>query len=147
MSDQRNQLLPDRARALIVIARPLLEFAWIAIALTLVILGWNMTGAATGEVSLRIFLVGWAAASIVLSVEFLFNDLTSLRRRSRVELRLPWAVHYVAIGAVVGLAVGTTDWTDLRFEPDQIWLQLVLTVPLLLAYTIHLVRLQRSSGE
>lgn len=95
---------------------------------------------------MRIFLVGWGVAAVILSIESLFRDFMSRWRQDRAERRLLPAVHYVVIGVVIGLAVGTTDWTDLQFAGDrQMWLQPVLTVPLLLGYSGYLRGLQRSS--
>lgn len=145
MANQREQQLSARMRSLWATLRPLFELAWVALAITLVVLVWNDAAAATGEISWRIFLVGWAMAAIIPSVESLLNDLVYLRGQERAERRLPPAVHYMVVGMVIGLAVGTTDWTDL--PPTgfrQPWLQpWLLTVLLLLVYANDLVRLRR----
>lgn len=96
---------------------------------------WDGTGMATGQVPMRVFLIGWAVAAFVILSGFAFTG--PIRRPVLVP-----AVQHVAAGFVVGLAVGTTDWTALRLAG---WWQLWWTVPLLLAYTGLLVALRRSS--
>jgi hypothetical protein len=148
MSNHRGQQFSARMRSLWATLHPLFDLAWIALAITLVVLAWDNTAAATGEVPMRIFLVGWGVAAVILSVESLFGYLAFHREHERAERRLlPLAMHYVVIGAVIGLAVGTTDWTDLQFAGDrQMWLQPLLTVPLLLGYFAHLRSLQGLRG-
>lgn len=85
MSDQRKRQFSNRARPLKGILRFAFGLVGIAIAILMVVLTWNDTAAATGDVPMRIFFVGWAVAAVILSVEFLFTDLLSRR--------LPLAVH------------------------------------------------------
>jgi hypothetical protein len=142
MSNQREQRLSTGAGSLRAIPSLLVDLAAITVAITLVILAWNDTAAATGEVPMRIFLVGWAVAIVIVWDGFPFTELVSRREEPVYRSVLPAAVHHVAVGAVIGLAVGTTDWTDLRFAG---WWQLWWTVPLLLAYASRLRSLQRLS--
>jgi len=135
MSDQGEERIPSRSSSLRTILRPLLAIAAAVAAIALVAGTWNETGTATGLVSMRVFLVGWAVASFVILSDFAFAGL--MRR----PVLLP-AVQHLAAGFVVGLAVGTTDWTALRLSG---WWQLWWTVPLLLAYAGLLVALRRSS--
>lgn len=112
-----------------------------AVATILVISAWNDTGAATGEIPMRIFLVGWAVAAVVIAAGSPLAGLTSRRGRPVPGSVLPLDAQHVAVGLVIGLAVGTTDWTALRLAG---WWQLWWTVPLLLAYTVLLGTLRRS---
>lgn len=144
MSNQREQTLLDRIGPLRVIPRPLVDLAAIAVALTLVVVAWNETEAATGDLPMRVFLVGWAFAAVIVSVGLPFANLASRRGQSSVRLTMPPAVHHVAMGLVIGLAVGTTDWTALQFAG---WWQLWWTVPLLLVYASLIIDLRRSSRE
>ena len=107
------------------------------VAVVLVAGAWDETGVATGQGPMRIFLVGWAVAAVVILSGFAFAGPGPMRR----PVLLP-AVQHVAAGFVVGLAVGTTDWTALRLAG---WWQLWWTVPLVLAYAGFLVTLYRSS--
>ncbi len=77
------------------------------VAIVLVAGTWDETGVATGQGPMRIFLVGWAVAAVVILSGFAFAG--PMRR----PVLLP-AVQHVAVGFVVGLAVGTTDRTALR---------------------------------
>lgn len=92
---------------------------------------WNDAPAATGEVPIRLFLVGWAVAAFVVSAEFAFGRSV-----------LPLAVLHVTMGLVIGLAVGTTDWTDLHLAG---WWQMWWTFPLILVYVSLLISLRRST--
>ncbi len=142
MSNQGEQQIPTRPSSFRAILRLLVVLAAIAVAVTLVVGAWDDTGAATGEVPMRIFLVGWAVAAVVILAGFPFAGLVS--RRGQLVLRsvLPLAVQHAVMGFVIGLAVGTTDWTALSLAG---WWQLWWTVPLLLVYTSLLITLRRSS--
>jgi hypothetical protein len=135
MSNEREQQIPTRSNPFKAVLRPLIALAAIAVVIALVAGTWNDTGAATGEVPMRIFLVGWAAAAIVISAGAAFAGLVP-------RPVLPLAVHHVAVGLVIGLAIGTTDWTTLRLAG---WWQLWWTVPLLLVYASLLISLRRSA--
>ena len=134
MSDEGEERIPSRSSSLRAILRPLRTIAAAVAVMALVAGTWNETGAATGQVPMRIFLVGWAVAAVVILLGFAFAGL--MRR----PVLLP-AVQHVAVGLVVGLVVGTTDWTALHLSG---WWQLWWTVPLLLAYAGLLVTLRRS---
>ncbi len=147
MSNPRDRQFSARIRLFKAIVRALGDLAGIALAITLVVLAWDDTGAATGDVPMRIFLVGFAVAAIIIWIQlpFPFTFLVSRREQPVPRLTLPPAMHHVAMGAVIGLAVGTTDWTTLRFAG---WWQLWWTVPLLIAYSSLAITRQRSSrGE
>jgi len=135
MSNQGGQQIPSTSNFLGASLRPLVAIVAAVAATVLVAGNWDKTGAATGEVPMRIFLVGWAVAAVVILSGFAF---ASLMHRPVLLL----TVQNVAVGFVVGLAVGTTDWTALRLTG---WWQLWWTVPLLLAYAGLLVTLRRSS--
>lgn len=124
-----------------VILRLLASLAAIAVAITLVVSVWNDTGAATGDVPMRIFLVGFSAGAVIISAGFPLTSSVFRRDRAASRPILPLAVYHVVMGVVIGLAIGTTDWTDLRFAG---WWQLWWTVPLSLLYTSRLVALRRS---
>lgn len=142
MSNQGERQAPPRASSFGSIPRPLVVLAAIAIAITLVVLAWDDAGAATGMIQMRIFLVGWAVAAVVVLAGLLFAGPVS-RPGDRVLRSVPsLAVQHVAVGVVIGLAVGTTDWATLRLAG---WWQLWWTVPLLLAYASLLVPSRRSS--
>ena len=83
---------------------------------------WDDTGAATGEVPMRIFLVGWAVAAVVTSAGLPFFG-PAFRRGQLVPRAVPpLVVQHVVMGLVIGLAVGTTDWTALRLAGWwQLW--------------------------
>lgn len=116
----------------------------VAVAIIMVVGTWNDTGAATGELSMRIFLVGWMVSAVIILSGFSLAPRVSHRGRSSSLLALLSVVCHVAVGVVVGLAVGTTDWTELQFAG---WWQLWWTVPLLLLYAGFLVNLRwRSRG-
>jgi hypothetical protein len=80
---------------------------------------------------MRIFLVGWAVAAVIVSAGVVFSLSV-----------LPLAVLYVTMGLVIGLAIGTTDWTDLHLAG---WWQMWWTVPLILVYASLLLILRRST--
>lgn len=134
ISNHEERRVSARSSSFRDILLSLATLAAIIVAIALVVETWDDTGAATGEVPMRIFLVGWAVAAVVISAGLAF---TGLVRRPV----LPLAVQHVAVGLVIGLAVGTTDWTALRLAK---WWQLWWTVPLLLAYASLLITLQRS---
>jgi hypothetical protein len=142
MPDQREQRLSTGAGSLRAIPRPLVDLAGVAIAITLVVLAWDNTAAATGDVPMRIFLISWAIAAVIIWDGFPLTALVSRQEEPVYRSVLPVAVHHVAIGVVIGLAVGTTDWTNLQFAG---WWQLWWTVPLLMAYASRLATLRRSS--
>lgn len=143
MSNQREQQAPNRSGSFRAILRPLVVLAAITVAITLVVGAWDGgTAAATGEVPMRIFLVGWAVAAVVISIGFLFAGFVSRSGQPVAHSVLPLAVQHVVMGFVIGLAIGTTDWTVLRFAG---WWQLWWTVPLLLSYAGLLITLRRSS--
>lgn len=124
--------------------RSLVDLAGIALAITLVVLAWNDTGAATSDLAMRIFLVGFAAAAIIIWIQLPFPFTFHLSRRGQSVHRsvLPLTVHHVTMGVVVGLAIGTTDWTDLRLTG---WWQFWWTIPLLIAYSSLLFSRRRFS--
>lgn len=134
MSNQGEQQITSRSSSLRALLLPLVAIVAAVVAIALVAGTWDRTGAATGDVPMRIFLVGWAVAAVVILSGFAFAG-----PRHRPAL-LP-AVQHVAVGFVVGLAVGTTDWTALRLAG---WWQLWWTVPLLLAYAGLFVTLRRT---
>ena len=142
MSDQREQQASAGARPFKVTLLLLVTLAAIAAIITLVVLAWGDTGAATGTVPMRIFLVGWAVAAAVVSVDSLFAGLVSRRGQPIPRPALPLVMQHVVMGFVIGLAVGTTDWTSLRLAG---WWQLWWTVPLLLSYVGLLITIRRSS--
>jgi hypothetical protein len=111
------------------VLRPLLALVAVAVTLILAILAWDSVGATTSEISWRIFLVGWVGAVAVIAA-------------GSATAALPLAVQHIAVGLVAGLAIGTTDWTNLSLGE---WWQLWWTVPLLLFYASLLVASRRSS--
>lgn len=141
MPNQRNQQLSDRMSSFGAILRLLASLVVIAVAIALVVLAWNDSGAATGDVSMRIFLVGLVVGAVIISTGFSFTNRVFRRGQATPRPVLPLAVHHVVMGFVIGLAVGTTDWTDLRFAG---WWQFWWTIPLLLLYASLLIKLRRS---
>lgn len=129
MSDQEQQV-STRSGSLGNVLRPLAALAASVVAVALVVTVWNDGGAATGEVPMRIFLVGWAVAAIGVSVGFASGRSI-----------LPLAVLHALVGLVIGLAVGTTDWTALHLAG---WWQMWWTVPLILVYASLIITLRRS---
>lgn len=142
MSDRREQQLSARSEPFGAILRLSVALVAIIVTIALVVLAWAGTGAATSAIQMRIFLVGWAVAAVVIVLAgLLFAGPVSRPGRRVLRLMPSLAVQHVAVGVVIGLAVGTTDWTDLRLAG---WWQLWWTVPLLLAYASHLITLRRS---
>lgn len=133
MSNQGEQQFSTRPNSLGGVLRFLGVLAATVIAIALVAGTWDDTGAATGEIPMRVFLVGWTVAVIIISAGF---ALSSPLSRSVV----PMVVQHVTVGIVIGLAVGTTDWTTLRLAG---WWQLWWTVPLLLVYASLLITRRR----
>lgn len=142
MSNQGEQQVPTRPSSFRALLRLLVVLAAITIAITLVIGAWDDTGAATGEVPMRIFLVGWAVAAVAILAGFPLAGFVSRRGQSVPRSVLPLAMQHAVMGVVIGLAVGTTDWTTLRLAG---WWQMWWTVPLLLVYASLLINLRRSS--
>ena len=113
----------------------------LAITMGLVALAWNSTGTATGIVQMRIFLVGWAVAAVMTVAVRLLSGTIS-RRDSRgfgSQTAMELSYHLV-VGCVVGLAIGTTEWSNLHIVG---WWQLWWTVPLVLGYLGNLAALRR----
>lgn len=79
MSNQGEQQIPTRPSSFKAILRLLVVLAAIAVAITLVVGAWDDTGAATGEVSMRIFFVGWAVAAVVILAGFPFASFVPRR--------------------------------------------------------------------
>lgn len=130
MSNQEQQV-PTRSGSFGAFLRPIVALAASVVAVVLAVTVWNGGGTASGEVQMRIFLVGWAVAAVIFSARFAFARTV-----------LPPAMLHVAAGLVIGLAIGTTDWTDLRLAG---WWQMWWTFPLLLVYVSLLVSLRRSA--
>ena len=130
MSDQ-EQGVSIRSGSSGTALRHVVALAVSVVAVILVATVWNDDGATTDVVSMRIFLVGWAVAAIVVLAGVVL---------SRSVLYL--AVLHVTMGLVLGLAIGTTDWTDLHLAG---WWQMWWTVPLILVYASLLVRVRRST--
>jgi len=137
MSDQREQRSPTGVFG--VVLRPLVVLTGMVVSIALVMLAWDGTGAATGLVQMRIFLVGWAIAAVVVLSGLLFAGSMSPTRQRSLRPVSTLAVQHLAVGVVVGLAIGTTDWATLRLAG---WWQLWWMVPLLLIYSSHLVTLR-----
>ncbi len=135
MSNQGEQQIPTRSSSFGTILRSLFAIGAAVVAIALVAGTWSSARAATGEIPMRIFLVSWAMTAIVVVFGFIFAG----RVRRPV---LPTAVQHAAVGFVVGLAIGTTDWTALRLAG---WWQMWWTVPLVLAYAGLLITLRRFS--
>lgn len=145
MSSQREHHSSASTSLLRAIPRPLIDLAGVALAIALVIVAWNDTGAATGEVPMRVFLVGFAIAASVIWVGSSFAGPQSSRHgRSVSRSVVPPSVQHLVMGIVIGLAVGTTDWTSLQLAG---WWQFWWTAPLLLAYVSLLVIRRRASGS
>lgn len=134
MPNQGEQQVPIRPRSSRFILRLLVILAATVVAMVLVVLAWDGTGAATGEIQMRVFLVGWTVAAVVVLAGLLFAGLTP-------RPVLPLAVQHVVMGVVIGLAAGTTDWATPRLAG---WWQLWWTVPLFLAYAGLLTTLRRA---
>ena len=113
-----------------------------AVAAALVFMAWGSTETATSEVHGKIFLVGWAVAAVVIAAGFLITDLASRPRGLAAHAVSSLTAQHLAVGFVVGLAIGTTDWETLRLAG---WWQFWWTGPLLLAYGGLLGRSRRSS--
>jgi hypothetical protein len=128
MSDHEQQV-STRSGSFGTALRPVVAFAASLVSVILVATVWNDDGAATGQVSMRIFLVGWAVAAVIVSAGVVFGRSV-----------LPLAVLHVTMGLVIGLAIGTTEWTDLHLAG---WWQIWWTVPLILVYASLLVSLRR----
>lgn len=135
MSNRGEQQFSTRLSSFRAVLRSSGALAVIAVAIALVVGIWDDTGAATGEIPMRIFLVGWTVAVFIISAGF---ALASFVPRSVI----PLAAQHLAVGFVIGLAVGTTDWTTLRLAG---WWQLWWTVPLLLVYASLLITRRRSA--
>lgn len=116
----------------------------VAVAIIMVVGTWNDTGAATGELPMRIFLVGWMASAVVILSGFSLAPRVSRRDQPSSLLAPLSIVCHVAAGVLLGLAVGTTDWTDLQLAG---WWQLWWTVPILLLYASFVVNLRRRSRD
>lgn len=144
MMDHRDQQLSNRSSSLGAALRLLASLAVIVVAIALVVLAWDDTGAATGDLPMRIFLVGLAVGAVIISTGFSYTNRVLRRRQTSLSMVLPMTVHHVVMGFVIGLAVGTTDWTDLRFAG---WWQFGWTVPLLMVYVSLLVARRRSLGS
>jgi hypothetical protein len=108
----------------------------------LVVGTWNDTEAATNVVAMRVFLIGWALAAVVIVAESPLATSKSHDGQGRRRGEFFPTAQHVAMGLVLGLAIGTTDWTSLRLIG---WWQLWWTVPLLLAYIGFIGTLWRSS--
>lgn len=130
MSDQEQQVSPGSG-SFGAVLHPVIALAACAVAVALVAMFWNDAAAATGEVPMRIFLIGWAVAAIIVSAGFAFGRSV-----------LPLAVLHVTMGLVIGLAVGTTDWTRLQLAG---WWQMWWTFPLILIYVSLLIGRRRST--
>ena len=130
MSDQEQQV-SARSGSFGTALRPVVALAASVVAVLLVATVWNDDGAATDEVSMRIFLVGWAVAAVIVSIRAVFSRSV-----------LPLVVLHVTMGLVIGLAIGTTDWTDPHLAG---WWQMWWTVPLILVYASLLLILRRST--
>jgi hypothetical protein len=118
---------------------PLVFLAVIIVTIALVVLAWDGAGAATGEIQMRIFLVGWAVAAVVVLAGLLFARPVSHLGQAVLRSVPSMAVQHVAVGIVLGLAIGTTDWATLRLAG---WWLLWWTIPLLLTYAGHLITLR-----
>lgn len=114
----------------------------LTVATSLVALAWNSTGAATGLVQMRIFLVGWAVAAVMTVAAGLLPAGTISRRdgRGSGSLTAMELSYHLVVGCVVGLAIGTTDWSNLHIVG---WWQMWWTVPLVLGYLGNLAALRR----
>lgn len=144
MSNQRERQFSARTSSFGTILRLLGNLALIAVAIGLVVSTWDDARAATGEVPMRIFLVGYVVVAIIVFAGFPFTLLVSRRGQTAAHSVLPVAVYHVAIGVVIGLAVGTTDWTSLQLAG---WWQFWWTVPLLLLYASLLTTWRRTLGS
>ena len=96
MSDQEQQV-SARSGSFGTALRPVVALAASVVAVILVATVWGGDGAATGEISMRIFLVGGALAAVIVSAGVVFSRSV-----------LPLAVLHVTMGLVIGLAIGTT---------------------------------------
>lgn len=144
MSNQRGHQLHRGTGAIVGILRPLVGLVVIAIAIVLVVGTWDDTQSATGELPMRIFLVGWMVAAVIISTGFPLATFISRRRQPGSRSMSLSIVYHVAVGVVIGLAIGTTDWTVLRFAG---WWQLWWTLPLLLLYASLLLTLRRAARD
>jgi hypothetical protein len=112
IADQREQ--PSLTGSFGAVLRHLVVLAGIVVALALVVLAWDGTGAATGLIQMRIFLVGWAVATVVVLAGLLFAGSASRARWRALRTVSPLTAQHLAVGVVIGLAIGTTDWATLR---------------------------------
>jgi hypothetical protein len=144
MSNQGEQSY-NRAGLWGLIRSLLVSLAYIVVAMALVVSAWNDTGAATNEVSMRIFLVGFAVGAVVIVAGSVLVEKLSRHGQSALVSGLSLTLQHLAIGIVIGLAIGTTDWANLRLAG---WWQLWWMVPLMLAYvSLVLARRRVSNGN
>lgn len=95
----------------------------VVVAVVVPALLWRETSAATTPLAMHLFLVIWSVAGIVTSA------VGTLARRPRDAVTLVLAS--MMVGVATGVAIGTTDWSDLALAG---WWQLWLLVPLLLGW-------------
>lgn len=91
---------------------------------------------------MRIFLVGFAVGAIVIVAGSSLVKLLACHGQLVLASNLPMTLQHLAMGMVLGLAVGTTDWTNLSLVG---WWQLWWTVALLLLYIAFLAQLRKAS--
>jgi hypothetical protein len=73
MPNQGEERIPSRSSSLRAILRPLVALAAAVVAIVLVAGTWDDTGVATGQGPMRIFLVGWAVAAVIILSGFAFT--------------------------------------------------------------------------
>ncbi|WP_273843774.1 hypothetical protein [Rubrobacter calidifluminis] len=90
---------------------------------------------------MRIFLVGWAVAAVMtVAVRLLSGTISRRDGRGSGSLTAMELSYHLVVGCAVGLAIGTTDWSNLQIVG---WWQLWWTVPLVLGYLGNLAALRR----
>ncbi len=111
-----------------------LAMVFVLVSVVVPILLW--TGASRGsDLSLHVYLIGWAACGVLLASTVV---VPKFRSDSKVAVPILW----LGLGLLLGLAIGTTPWSDLAGPVWQLW----LTIFLVAGY-IHQLRLRSTDGS
>lgn len=112
------------------VVRPVWGLIALAAVTLLIASAWNDPGSATGLLQWRIFLAAYLLTGVVTVLSFFPADLWGMRASSRALCPFPPWVLFLTAGAIAGVAVGITDWTD---TSDAVFRQLGWTFWLLVA--------------
>lgn len=90
---------------------------------------------ADSNVSLRVYLIGWATCGLLLAA-------TVAVPKVRTDSTLAAPILWLGLGLLLGLAIGTTPWSDLAGPVWQLW----LTIFLVAGY-VHQLRIRSADGS